>query len=51
MPKTMPITSECSNIRVTAFVEEEDEACDEFGREQEDEEKVAYADKGLSIVV
>ena len=34
-----------------AFVKEEEEACDEFGQEQKDEEKVAYGDIRLSIVV
>ena len=36
---------------MTAFVEEEDEACDEYGRELEDDGKVAYGDQGLSIMV
>ena len=36
---------------MTAFVEEEDEACDEYGRELEDDGEVAYGDQGLSIVV
>ena len=36
-----------------AFVEkeEEEEACDEYGRETNDDGEVAYGDQGLSILV
>ena len=37
-----------------AFVEEEgeeEEACDEYGRQLEDDGEVTYGDQGLSIVV
>ena len=48
------IASECPNRNVIAFVEEEgeeEEACDEYGRQLEDDGEVTYGDQGLSIVV
>ena len=48
------IAFECPNGKVIAFVVEEgeeEEACDEYGRELEDDGEVAYGDQGLSIVV
>ena len=45
------IASECPNRKVRAFVEDEEEARDEFDREAKDDREVAYGDQGLSIVV
>ena len=47
----MHIAFECPNRKVIAFVEEEEEACDKYGRELEDDGEVSYGDQGLSIVV